>query len=593
MTDSWAGPWTVNWSKAGEAFYAQTVHPAVKVCETKDTTSSDSAVSSSSICNASELLNWLGGDSQRFKDDAALLHHVYKQRGIDGMHRVDGDFAAAIWDEDKREMHCVRDHFGQRPLFYVLNEQLFLFASDINLLLAHPNVQRKPNLQALASLNSDPAGKLAKDRTFFDGIKSVLPASVLSVSLNGIKQQSYWSVNSISIERGISEADRLCAIQDRFSTAVTSRIPSSTPAIALLSGGLDSSGIVAVAAKHLGEQDRKLVTLSAIKESRAATGLVEEESYIDCFSNIANIDLRLLRSSARGPFDNIESTMANSSEPMISSRHYLYTEFAEEVSKLGGYSVMDGRFGEYGLTYNGTGIMLEWLMRGRWVRLFHEIAATASVRDSNVWAIIRSQILRLLLKPSFQPQATGNLINKEFVETYGAVGTSAPPLKAKAFDHRALQLQYLSNAQKSSRVGGFEGYKKMHFCQPYLDRRLLEMCVSAPANLKQRNGYDRYLVRAILKNSLPESIRLRTTKAPFSVDYQQRYDRQLNVAKEFVNAIGSKDPVRNVVNVNLLEKLVARDDVRDGGRKRAHYAMHFVPSAIYSIAFLRQFSEFR
>ena len=538
----------------------------------------------------------MGANPHHYSKDASVVYRAYKHRDLEGLRRIDGDFAAAIWDEEKHEMHCIRDHFGQQPLFYFHNEHVFLYASSITLLTAHPAVYRKPNLQALASLSTDPNNNASKERTFFDGIKSVLPASVLTVSAKGIKQRSYWSPSEIIPEHSLSEEEHLSEIANRFTKTVASRIPERTPAFALLSGGLDSSAVVATAAKYLEQHNRKLRTLSAVKENPLATGLQEEESYIHCFSSNANIDMRLVRSADRGPFDNIESMMQNSSEPIVSSRHYLYSAFAEEISQAGGYTVLDGRFGELGPTANGTGIMLEWLLKGNWTTFWQELRATASVRNTTLWQVARTHILRVLLTQKMQPNtsATNQLLNEQFVKTHvDTNGPQAEKLKVNLRDHRAIQLQYLNNAQKTSRIVGFDGFKKIQIALPFLDRRLLELCVSAPASLKQHQGYNRYTVRAMLKNVLPEPIRLRTSKAPFSVDYNMRYTRQHKLALDYVSNIGSKDPVRAVVNVSLLEKWLNGTTMNNTGSTHNSQALHFVPSAIYTIAFLRQFSEFR
>jgi hypothetical protein len=103
------------------------------------------------------------------------------------------------------------------------------------------------------------------------------------------------------------------------------------------------------------------------------------------------------------------------------------------------------------------------------------------------------------------------------------------------------------------------------------------------------DGYPRYPIRGALEGILPPRIQWRTTKAPFSPDYFVRYNAQLGIAREFVAAIGPRDPVRSVIDVDRLEKVLLPVDPVKGSVA----ARDDVPLTLYMICFLRQFSEFR
>jgi hypothetical protein len=104
-----------------------------------------------------------------------------------------------------------------------------------------------------------------------------------------------------------------------------------------------------------------------------------------------------------------------------------------------------------------------------------------------------------------------------------------------------------------------------------------------------RDGYPRYLIRAALDGILPQKIQWRTDKAPFSADYLQRYNEQLGMAREFVSRIGARDPVRSVIDVERLQRLLVPVDPG----KESVAARDEVPNTLYMINFLRQFSEFQ
>ena len=126
--------------------------------------------------------------------------------------------------------------------------------------------------------------------------------------------------------------------------------------------------------------------------------------------------------------------------------------------------------------------------------------------------------------------------------------------------------------------------------QPLADKRVLEFCLAVPPGMNMHDGYPRYLVRGALNGLLPPRIQWRTDKTPFSPDYNARYNAQLGMAREFVSAIGPRDPVRSVVDIDRIQKLLV--PVVDLAKEN-EAARDWVPCSLYVVNFLRQFSEFR
>jgi asparagine synthase (glutamine-hydrolysing) len=149
-------------------------------------------------------------------------------------------------------------------------------------------------------------------------------------------------------------------------------------------------------------------------------------------------------------------------------------------------------------------------------------------------------------------------------------------------------------SRKTRDFNGYKGCEKIERRFPFLDKRVLEFCLAVPSNLKVRNGYKRYLIRAGLDGVLPPAIQWRTSKLAFSPDYQIRYNAQREQVHSFLESISATDPVREVVDVERIKSLSATDMAN---ARAATFddvaAMHVVPLGIYTIAFLRQFSEFR
>jgi hypothetical protein len=124
---------------------------------------------------------------------------------------------------------------------------------------------------------------------------------------------------------------------------------------------------------------------------------------------------------------------------------------------------------------------------------------------------------------------------------------------------------------------------------PLLDKQVLEFCLALSGGYKIRDGYSRYPIRKALDGLLPPRIQWRTGKTAFSPDYYARYNRQRPLALKFVAGIGNRDPIRQIVDVDALSRLLQQPSLPDKGM----IALSTIPATIYLICFLRQFSDFR
>ena len=164
-------------------------------------------------------------------------------------------FAIALWDGRRGKLVLARDRMGQKPLYYYHDSDVFVFASEIKALLAHPAVPRESRFtsadpNALAEYLS--FGYIPAPDTAFRGIRMLEPASVLEIDLAGtVRIQRYWDLPSLALPDIAAEADNhLEALREHLDEAVKLRLMSDVPLGAFLSGGLDSSLIVALMRRH-------------------------------------------------------------------------------------------------------------------------------------------------------------------------------------------------------------------------------------------------------------------------------------------------------------------------------------------------------
>ncbi|GIV80931.1 MAG: asparagine synthetase B [Anaerolineae bacterium] len=189
------------------------------------------------------------GHQFRSRSDAEAVIALYEQRGLDFVHALRGMFALALWDAPRRRLVLARDRLGKKPLFYYRTAQQLLFASEIKALLAHPAVPRRPASDALPLLLA--YGYVPSPRTFFADIVSLPPAHLLVCEDGRVTLTPYWEPPAAApADPAARPEDYLDELRAELEEAVRLRLLSDVPLGAFLSGGLDSSLIVALMARH-------------------------------------------------------------------------------------------------------------------------------------------------------------------------------------------------------------------------------------------------------------------------------------------------------------------------------------------------------
>ncbi|MDP2923737.1 MAG: asparagine synthase (glutamine-hydrolyzing) [Candidatus Omnitrophota bacterium] len=204
------------------------------------------------IYNFKELKEGLESKGHRFKShsDTETIIHLYEEVGIDCVKSLRGMFAFAIWDSKRKELILARDRIGQKPLVYVDSGDSFIFASESKAIFATRKVVKQIDMTGMHHFFS--YMNAPWPYTMYKNIKQLPPACILKFKLgdNAIKIDNYWKPNlntklNISIEEA---ADKLFFL---LQESINLQLISDVPIGALLSGGIDSSSIVAMASRLL------------------------------------------------------------------------------------------------------------------------------------------------------------------------------------------------------------------------------------------------------------------------------------------------------------------------------------------------------
>ncbi len=185
------------------------------------------------------------GHVYRSKTDSETIIHLYEEKGIEFVHEIEGDFAIALWDEQKEELSLYRDRMGVKPLYFYIKEGRMIFASEIKAILQHPKVERDVDEKALSdylTFLTTPA-----PQTLFKDIQKLPAGHRLVINRRGdVKIDQYWDALPQKEMATHTEAEHMDEILRLLRSSIKKRMMSDVPFGVFLSGGVDSSANVAL-----------------------------------------------------------------------------------------------------------------------------------------------------------------------------------------------------------------------------------------------------------------------------------------------------------------------------------------------------------
>jgi asparagine synthase (glutamine-hydrolysing) len=199
------------------------------------------------IYNYRELRTQLRERGHQFTTDGDVetIVHLYEEYGDDCVRKLDGMFAFALWDERKNRLLLARDRLGVKPLYFCDLPGQFIFASEIRAILASGLVPPELNEESIIRYISYPA--VPAPLTIFKSIVSLLPGHMVRIDNAGVRVMEYWDVDFMAAKhRQIKGQDAVDFVQHQLTESVRKRLVSDVPLGAFLSGGIDSSSVVAL-----------------------------------------------------------------------------------------------------------------------------------------------------------------------------------------------------------------------------------------------------------------------------------------------------------------------------------------------------------
>lgn len=471
--------------------------------------------------------------------DTEVLLRLYEAHGTSCIQKLNGMFAFALYDEREELFLAARDHFGIKPFYYIpLPDGGLLFASEIKALLKHPQVRSILDGEALNQYLTFQF--CLGEKTLFHDILKLLPASYL-VWKRGEKKvriRKYWEP-SYNIDTHHTEEYFAAKLFHLMQDSIRMQLRSDVPIGSYLSGGIDSSSVVAFASSQYGNGLKcftgKFDEHPAYDESRYAR-VVTKENRCDYFEVIP---------TAQDFIEMLPKLIYHMDEPAAGPG--LFPQF--KVSKLarehvtvvlggqGGDEIFGG-YARYLVAYLEQclkGAIFETQEEGQHIVTLDSIIPNLSLLKQYVpllksfWSdgvfdsmdaryfrlIDRSHDLKQLLHPEFQLGYDREAIFEEFRSIFNHPETKSYLNRMLNFDQQTLLPALLQVEDRASMSVSLESRV------PLLDLRIVELMASIPPTMKFKEGKTKYILRKAISSFLPDTVMNRKDKMGFPVPLKE------------------------------------------------------------------------
>lgn len=476
------------------------------------------------------------GVTLRSDSDTEVLLALIRQRGlVAALQVVDGPLALIVWDARERALSLARDRFGKKQLYFLRHHDTLLVASEPKALVVGANrlgIPLSVDRLTLARYLAD-AEQEADDATFFAQIKRVSPAELVTFTLSSAQrpipspeQTTYYALTpdpSPPRERGAF----LEEFRTRLGRSLALRLDCDVQVGALLSGGMDSSSLVCLG--H--QQGQRMPTFSAVHRPGDPC---DESQYIQAVIDKTLVPNHRIVPEAKLDADSFVRFVYQQDEPTGGASVFAQSCVFQMVRKLGHKVVVSGQGADEALTgYGGSQswLLAEQLRRGRWNDVKHELQRRPSLQRA-LYAMLQAswlstrqalpmQLSDMLLSLKWQ-RAFRNLpyfrLESLGLPRIASGGPLASEYAARSLLHGYLYrlltgsslLTILRTEDRSSMAVGVESRA------PFLDHRLVELCMACPPEWLMRDGRTKALLRDSLQDVLPDAVSQRADKIGFA-----------------------------------------------------------------------------
>ena len=530
--------------------------------------------------NRAEIAQGMAGSNFRSGRicDADLAFHSWLKGGDAAVQKWSGEFSFICWDAHEESLVACRDHIGLRALCYHETTQRVVVASAPRAVLGLPDVERAIDEQKIA----DQLVQMFHDgeRTFYKGIKRVLPGHMLRIDQSKTESTKYWSLDEVPEVRHGSDEDYVEAGLELFNEAVRAQVTDGSRVGTFLSGGLDSSSVAVTALDHLSaNQTLPAFTWVPSKDwdGRCRDGVYGDETpFIEDICRLhPRIKPHFVRSEGHGLFHQLDEFLDYSGVAPRNAINLCWIHDINMAARDQGLNVLlDGGMGNMSLSWSGEGVLLERWQQKDYANLARDVF-TGPGGAKGVYRRLTHMLL-FRMAPDWVQQRYAQLrgdrsalplwrrrsaINPDFaremhvedrMEHYGWDFFSKP-----VRDTRRVRAELVAGSFSHERADIHQALRAMYGVEtrdPFSDRRVIEWSLGLPEAQSRRFGKSRWLIRRMMKDKLPVSVLDNPGCGEQVIDWHARLSWDLPRLREELEALTDDPDTARFIDVELIQK---------------------------------------
>ena len=585
----------------------------------KDKVSSLVITADAIIYNRQELFELLPiSEENEVLPDSILILEAYKKWGTTCTERLIGDYAFSIWDTEKKELFCVRDHVGKRSFYYYNDSNVFAFSTLIKPLFKIEGLKKELNETYIADFLSNPSinHEIDANITLYVDIYQLPPAHAMLVNKDGIKCWRYWEIKKTKEIHFETDKEYEEAFRKIYSEAVKCRLRSVKKVGIMLSGGLDSGSVACFAAPELKKRNERLYGFTQIpmedyKNFLPDRFLADEREYVEEIGKFTgNIEFYPIASKYKSSITEIDEMIETLEQPYkIFENSYWINEIFRTASDMGIGVLLSGQTGNATVSWGSFNAYVIYLLKaGRFKTFFKEIKVYSERKNINKMRLFLNtlfnfmpysvKVLKYKIRGGIDAQNILSPINKDFYKSMKV---------KKRFKKYNLDPLYISHGDSFferkkilgtvvfSHIGALETKTALAFGvekrDPTRDKRVIEFCINLPESQWVRDGEERRFIRHAMEGYMPDKVRLNTTvRGRQAADWVQRIMPEWEKAYEEIATIGEYELERKYLDIPRIKQLLSQnrelkyDD--DGNR-----GIRFLIRALIFTRFLRNLEQ--
>lgn len=538
------------------------------------------------IYNFQELRQELTAKGHVFssKADSEVIIHAYEEWGIESINRLRGMFAYGLYDRNTKRLLLVRDRIGIKPLYYTFKNGRLLFASEIKAILEDSQVERRVNFQAMYDYLGFEF--VPSPQTMFDGIHKLPAGHFLVFENQEIHTEQYWDLKFHPGENTLSFDEAVEKMREHLDYAVSSHLISDVPLGVFLSGGLDSSCIVALMRKHL-TGSFKTFTIGYEDKS------FSELDYAQIVADYCETDHQVLMLDTLKP-EYVEKTLWHLDEPMTDLStvplYLLCKQAREHVTVCLSGEGADESFAGYdrfkasrlATWFNIMPGTLRRQVVGRFMNMLPDQPQKKGavnmlkrfVEGANLdpagqhlrWQYFMNTVLEQnLLADQFR-----NGVNMDPFRQIREYNSRCDAGSDRVNREIYLDMRFMMTDSVLMKVDRMSMASSLEIRVPLLDHVLVEFMASLPGNWKLKGMTTKYIFRAALEGMLPDKI-VHRGKQGYSLPVKQLLRGDLK--SYMVELLNDSSVIRDNMDLTYVNRLISEHSERKQNHNHVLWAL--------------------